>query len=184
MATVTSFTSQKILELLSGWEGVGADQIETNVLVGALSDALQENMALIEELNSLTLPQIEESLAENGILVADLNDNILPTLQQVLEENAARINDIATVDIPNIALDLANNIENTQARPNVYVQDEAPTNPDEDDRYLIVGDSWFDSNDNNKQRIWNGVEWTTFEVDIPDLSLTVVKFKTSTHMIY
>ncbi len=38
--------------------------------------------------------------------------------------------------------------------PDVYVQDSAPTGGS-----YVVGDMWFDSDDGNKQYVWNGTAW-------------------------
>jgi hypothetical protein len=184
MAEVTSLTEQRIMQLASEWVSVADNQETTAAFVGMLKTFLEQNQAKLSELNEQTIPQLLETLAANEISVSELNENVLPDLQSALDENATALADLNTVAIPALQIGLENEIENARARPHVYVQPEAPTNPDEDDRYLVVGDSWFDSDDNNRQTVWNGVEWSTFNIDIPDLSITVKKFKTSTHMIY
>lgn len=184
MAAVTSYTADRIQELMSSLPALGGAQEALSVVMNELRTILESNDVSMIELREEILPQLQASLDANDVLVADLNNTTLPDLRTALDQAAAELENLQSVTIPNIALDLSNNIENVEARPNVYVQPEAPTNPDEDDRDLVVGDSWFDSDDNNFQRVWNGVEWSSFKVDIPDLSLTVHKFKTSTHMIY
>ena len=42
---------------------------------------------------------------------------------------------------------------------NVYSQATAPTNPDTGGRPLEVGDTWFDTDDDNHIYIWNGTAW-------------------------
>jgi len=183
MATVTSLTEEKINELMAGWESVGLSQEEINALVIQLRDAQQAADAALQELNQSTLPTLRQDLAENDIKVSELNDQ-LPDLHTRLEQSEARIDDVLSVDIPSLQESLNNQIVNAIERPKVYVQPDEPTNPDIDERDLVVGDVWYESDNNNFQRIWNGVEWTTFKVDVADFSLTVKKFMTSTHMIY
>lgn len=184
MATVTSFTAQRILELAAGWEQVTQTQSETDAVISQLNGELAANQEAMDHLTSVTMPELQQSLAANDVALSDLNDNVLVDLQATLAQNSLDIQNLNTVTIPSISEKLSNEIENTLVRPKVYVQPDEPTNPDEDDRYLVAGDTWFDSDDNNRQRIWNGSEWTTFNVDVSDFSLTVRKFMTSTHMIY
>ena len=50
----------------------------------------------------------------------------------------------------------------------------------------VNGDMWFDVLNNNEMYKREGNSWVSFSVPvtIPDLSITVLKFKTSTHMLY
>lgn len=50
----------------------------------------------------------------------------------------------------------------------------------------IDGDLWFDILNENKMYTRSNGTWVAFliPVTIPDLSLTVIKFKTSTHQLY
>lgn len=183
MAKVTSFTEDKIRELLAGWEGLSLSQDEINALVIRLRDSQESANAALEELNQITLPQLREDLADSSVRVSELNDQI-PDLQTRLDESQSRIDDLASIDIPALQQGLDNQIINLIDRPKVYVQPEAPTNPDEEERFLVVGDTWFDSDNDNKQTVWNGAEWSTFGVEISDFSLTVKKFLSTKHQIY
>lgn len=184
MASVTSFTATKIQDLLAGWEGIGLNQDEINALVIQLSTAVDEHGESLGYFNTVVRPQLEANLAANAVAVSDLNDNRLPALQADLDAAALSVQNLHEVDVPSLRTDLDNTIANVIERPKVYVQDEAPTNPDDDERDLVVGDTWFDSNDNNRQKIWNGVEWSTFNIDVADFSLTARSFFSTRHQIY
>lgn len=183
MAVVTSLTEDKIEELMAGWASVGMSQENINALVIQLRDSQAAANARLAELDQVTLVQMREDLAANSVQVSELNE-MLPALQTDLEQSQARIDNLTSVDIPALQQGLDNQIVNLIDRPKVYVQPEAPTNPDEEERFLVVGDTWFDSDSDNKQTVWNGVEWSTFGVEISDFSLTVKKFLSSSHMIY
>ena len=184
MASVTSLTATRIQELLSDWQQIGLSQAEINALVIQLTTSVDSMDASLTNFNENVRPTMEMELAANAMAVSDLNDNVLPVLQQDLDTASTTINDLVGVVVPSLQESVANTTLNVNERPNVYVQEEAPENPDDNDRELVVGDSWFDSNDNNRQRIWNGVEWSTFNVDVADFSLTVKSFLTGTHQIY
>lgn len=184
MATVTSMTVEKIQELMAGWESVGLSQEEINALVIRLRSTVESASLSLIEFQESVLPRLREDLAANASELSQLNDAVLPDLQRDLEQARAEVEDIKAVSLPNLRVDLDATIQNAVDRPKVYVSDDAPTSPDDDDRFLIVGDTWFDSSDDNKQRVWNGVEWTTFGIDIPDLSITVRKLKSGQHLIY
>lgn len=184
MATVVSMTEDKIRELLAGWEGVSLSQDEINSLVDQLKNNQDSTMANFDFFNNIVVPMLQADNAANSTAISDVTAVQLPNLEAALEDHQARMDNIQGVDIPAIQEMLDNEVTNSIDRPKVYNQAEPPTNPDDDDRFLVVGDTWFDSDDGNKLRLWDGVMWTTFEIDIPDLSLTVKKFNTSTHMIY
>lgn len=156
MAQVTSLTAARILELAAGWDGVSGEQSELRALIADLNVSLETNQAGLEELNSISLPNLRSDLADNAIALSDLNDTVIP--------------------------DLNSSVEVAKILPRTFFSDVAPT--DTAERALQVSDVWYDTAHGHKQYMWNGVEWATFQVDIPDLSLTVQKFKTSTHMIY
>lgn len=184
MATVVSLTQTKIEELMGGWMGVSLSQDEINAVVAQIVTDLQTNGAMVQNFENVVVPELLAQ-TEAGVFALDnLVTNQLPALELQLEANALELENINTVVLPDIREQLMSTIINAVDRPSVYVQPEAPQNPDENERYLVVGDVWHDSNDDNRARIWNGVEWSTYQIDIPDLSLTVKKFKTSTHMIY
>lgn len=184
MAEVTSFTADRILAMAEDWVRVADNQEQTDAFVTMLRAFLDTHVTQMMEFQEVTIPNIIETMQQNDISVADLNDNVLPDLQQALDANTAALEDIESVALPNLQTDLDSIAQNAIDRPKVYVQAEAPTNPDDEDRYLVVGDTWNDSDDDNRLRVWNGTEWSTFAIDIPDLSITVKKFKTSSHMIY
>lgn len=184
MATVTSLTKARIEELMSGWQMVGLSQDEINALLLQLNASVEEQKAVLIEFDEVVVPLIKEELAQSAIEVGDLRDNVMPNLQQDLEQARAQVAELELNVVPSLRQDVDNTTQNLIDRPKVYYQDEEPTNPDEDERYLVVGDVWYDTNDQSMQRIWNGSAWTTFKLDIPDLSLTVRKFKVGTHQIY
>lgn len=184
MATVESLTKNKILELASQWASVISNQESSDVLLSGLLTFLEQNSTLIELLNVQTLPQLQEQLAANDEALSDLNATVIPDLQAALAQNDLELLNLTTVTIPDIVTQLTSSIEGSIEKPKVYVQAEAPTNPDDDDRYLVVGDVWFDSDDNNRQKVWNGVEWSTFGIDIPNFSITVQQLFSSQHLIY
>lgn len=184
MATVVSLTESKIQELMSGWEGVSLSQDNINALIQQLQVILGENSENLTHFNETVRPQLEADLAGNALALNEVLSNHLPTVQQRLDQAQLDLEDLGTNVIPAIQEQVVTNANTIVEAPKVYVQDEAPENPDLEDRYLVVGDVWYKSNENNLQHIWNGVEWTTFGVDIPDFSLTVKKFQTSSHMIY
>lgn len=185
MATVVSLTETKIKELLSGWEGVSLSQDEINILVQQLLESQAAVDAAMLAIKEVTIPGIQTELAANDVKLAELNDTTLPGLNATLDQTRLELANVKDVEIPALQTNLAAEIQSTIERPKVFVQNEPPPPYDDlEERDLVVGDTWYDSDDNNRQRIWNGVEWSTFNVDIPDLSLTVKKFKTSTHMLY
>lgn len=184
MATVTSLTEAKIQDLMAGWQQVGYDQDEINALVLQLRTLVEENTVITEELNNSVLPELRQSLSENENRLSELNDNVIPDFVNNLDQVQLDVDNVRLVDLPSLRQDVDNTTQNLLDRPKVYVQPEAPTNPDEEERYLVVGDVWHDSDNDNKQTVWNGVEWSTFGVEISDFSLTVKKFLSSSHMIY
>lgn len=184
MATVTSLTETRIQELLAGWEGIGLSQDEINALVLQLQAGLASQTAVMDDWTNNLLPQFQAAIDANDIAISDLNDNVLPGLQQSLDQAELDLQNLNDVTMPFVLDNLSNIGTNVNERPKVYVQDDAPTNPDVDDRVLVVGDTWFDSNDNNKQKIWNGVEWSTFGIDIPNFSITVQHLLSANHHIY
>lgn len=184
MASVTSFTATKIQSLLAEYEGISLSQQEILSLLQQLFVDTESNDAQMTELREVILPQLQDDLAANSIELDTLADTTLPNLQADLAQASLQLENINTVDLPSMRQDLDAEITNNLDRPKTYVQPDEPTNPDEDNRDLVVGDSWFDDDDNNKQYVWNGAQWSTFSVDVADFTLTAQKFKTSTHMIY
>lgn len=185
MATVVSLTEAKIKELLAGWEGVSLSQEQINALVAQLWTSQATLDAMMETLREVTLPQLQGDLDANSTKVSELNDTILPNLEADLEQTSLELQNLVAVDLPSIQQSIDNEVELTRERPKVFVQAEPPPAYDDlEERDLVVGDTWFDIDDNNKQYIWNGVEWSTMNVNIGDFSLTVRKFLTTKHQIY
>ena len=184
MATVISYTEDKIKELLGPWDGVALTQDEINAKLQQMRTSLDSQGAMQTEFNQVVRPQLEAAVAESSIQVSELNETVVPSLRQDLTQTQTDVQDLNTVTIPSIQQDVSATIQTIAERPKAYPQDEEPTNPDDDGRYLVVGDTWFDTDNNNQQSVWNGVEWSTFSVDVAEFSLTAEKFKTSTHMIY
>lgn len=183
MASVTSLTYDKIQELVSGWEGVTIGQSELNGLVQQLWNSNESQYASLSEFRNAILPALQAELDAGSIRVSDLNATI-PDLETKLDQHDLSLTNLNEVDIPALQLGIANNTQNLIDSPKVYTQPDEPTNPDVDERFLVPGDVWYDSDDNNMQRIWDGVEWTTFKVDVADFSLTVKKLLSTKHMIY
>ena len=181
MATVTSMTADKILELISGLEGIPDEQNALRSLISLLSAAVEANAGNLDEFNNMTLPELLEALGDHGVQIGDILENQIPNLAAAQEDIENAMSDLNTVILPSIQADVSS-IGTDQ--PKVFNQPEPPTNDDLDYRDLQLGDTWFDTDDGNKQYMWDGVEWSAFSVDIPDLSLTVRKFNTTTHMIY
>lgn len=184
MATVNSYTAAKILELASQWEGVSLSQEEINALLAQLQTDLDSLNVLIDTLNNATLPQLQEDLANNDVALANLNDNVLPGLNNDLAVMEGDITDLQTVTLPAIQQSLNNEIEGNAARPIVYTQPDEPTNPDINDRDLIVGDVWFDNDDAMTQRLWNGTEWSLMDVDVSQIVDVVEQYISPLHQLY
>ena len=182
MATVTSYTKERIAELMAGWEGVSVSQEAIHQAILTIKAELEAQNVDLTEFKQVILPQLEAELAAGSVAVSELNDTTLPNLEQELNDHNAQLEELNTVTLPNLSADLYSGIENSLIRPQVFFADEPPT--DTEDRALQVSDVWYDTSQGHKQYMWNGVEWSPFTVDIPDLSLTVRKFNTSTHMIY
>ena len=184
MAEVTSYTATKILELLQGLAAVESGQQTLQAVIQDLTETLDAAEAERIRLQQEVLPVLQADLINNQLLLDELNETTLVNLRQELENSEATIEDLRTVTIAALQQELASAVQTLAERPIVYNQPDEPTNPDINDRYLIVGDTWFDTDDGNKQDMWNGSTWSTYAVDIPDLSLTVRKFKLGTHLIY
>lgn len=165
MATVQGLTAAKMQELAAGWTDVDSNQSETDVVVNGLKINHETFNALFTVFINATLPQLLEALAGSEIRLDDLNDNVIPDLQGWLNALELAITNLQTVTLPELEQELNNEVEGNAARPKVYTQPDEPENPDIDDRDLIVGDVWFDSDDDMKQRLWNGTEWSLMSVD-------------------
>lgn len=165
MATVQGLTATRMQELAAGWTDVDANQTDTDVVVNGLKISQETFNALFTTFLNATLPQLLEALAGNEIRLDDLNDNVIPDFQNWLDALELAIENLQTVTLPELEQELNNEVEGNAARPKVYTQPDEPENPDIDDRDLIVGDVWFDSDDDMKMRLWNGTEWSLMDVD-------------------
>lgn len=186
MATVVSLTEQKIRELVAGWEDVELTQAQIQSLVAQLLTGQASVEATILNLEETVLPQLRADLEAGSIAVSDLNDNVLPDLETTLAENQAALQDLTTVTIPALEHAVDAGVENMLTSQHTYVQDEPPTSPDDDERELVVGDIWHDSNDGNKQYRWDGAEWVLFavEANIPNISELVEESLSPEHTIF
>jgi hypothetical protein len=188
MATVISLSENKIKELLAGYEGVSMNQEQINALVQEMYIAQQTINARMDFLDGTTMPQLIQDVASGAIRIDELTATVIPSLDAAQAQNAADLENLTTVTLPTLEQDLASTAATVRESPQTYHQAEAPLNPDDELRDLVVGDTWYDSDDNNKRYTWNGVEWTQLEgsgsTTIPDFSLTVRKFLSSTHQIY
>lgn len=55
--------------------------------------------------------------------------------------------------------DMAAEIDTKAESLKVYSQTTAPTNPDGTARPLVIGDTWFDTDDSDRIYVWNGATW-------------------------
>lgn len=184
MASVTSLTATRILELMAQWDGTVLGLEEINAVVADLNTKVETSQFNLTQFHEETLPALQEALAEGNAAVTDLHENTIPDLESNLADNNAALDNLNTVTLPALQADLAAGIENSLVRPQYYFNDDPPAEDPIEEFYLNVNDVWYDTNNGNKQYRWDGTQWVTFSIDIPDLSLTVQKFKTSTHLIY
>lgn len=178
MGTIITLSEERILELAAGWAAVSEQQDALNGQVSSLETAHDEQTSALNELHNFTLPELQSNLAENAVAVSNLNDTVLPDLNASLNDAALAIQNLNEVTIPGMQI----GIDGATSRPQVFFQPEPPEVAN--GRDLDVNDVWYDTDDGNKQYIWNGVEWSTFNVEIHDFSITVRKLMSSTHMIY
>ena len=184
MASVTSLTATRILELMAQWDGTVLGLEEINAVVADLNTKVETSSFNLTQFHEETLPALQEALASSNTAVSDLNETKIPDLESALDSNQSALDELNSVTLPSLQADLAAGIENSLIRPQTYFADDPPAEDPIEEFYLNVDDVWYDTNDGNKQHRWDGTQWVTFAIDIPDLSLTVKKFKTSTHLIY
>ena len=185
MATVISLSENKIRELLAGSAGVAMNQDQINALVQEMYIAQQTINARMDSLDGVTIPDLADDVAQGNIRIDELTATVIPDLDLAQQQNSERLDNLLAVTIPTLEADLESTAINVRESPKSYYTETPPLNPDDDGRELVVGDSWYDPNDNNKRQTWNGVEWTVFDVnDIPDFSLTVRKILSTSHQIY
>ena len=108
MATVTTFTAEKILELIEDLKlNFGGEFLDgLDVQVGDLGTELSELAGALDNLNSVLLPQLQEDLEGNQVLLDNLNENTLPDLQTELafaEADLSVLNGKFPITAPDIA---------------------------------------------------------------------------------
>lgn len=183
MATVTSFTSQRILEMAAGWQQVADDLNGTDLTVGDLKAYFERFSADMIELSNFILPQLRNELTNNDNALKELNENVLPGLAAAQEANNAVIENLNTVSIPALEESIYQAGELAKLAPIQFNQDEEPLDGDDPSRPLRPGDIWVHSDGTRKT--WDGDSWEEVEaLDIADFSLTAKKFYSTTHLIY
>lgn len=183
MATAVSLTEEKIQELMAGWQAVADRQDELNAQIAELKGQVQTYQTMLTEFTNMTLPEIEALVAANDLEVSDLKDNTVTNLETQVDQHQLSLDNVQNVDIPalqeNVGL-IGSNL-NTIGVP--YRQPDEPLD-DDPDNPILVGTKWYDSDDGDKERFWDGTQWVESGGTVADFSLTAEKFKTSTHMIY
>jgi hypothetical protein len=182
MASVVTLSEDKIQELMAGWQAVADRQDALNAEITELKTQVETYQGMLIEFTNLTLPEIEAIVAANSIETEDLKDNAVPNLEVDVDQNTAAIDNIRTVDIPGL-LDNVFLIGENMTEIGVPFRQPDPPLDDDPDNPILPGTRWFDEDDSNKEHFWNGTEWVD-AMTVPDLSLTVQKFKTSTHQLY
>lgn len=182
MASVTTLSEEKIQELMAGWQAVADRQDALNVEITELKTQVESYQGLLIEFTNLTLPEIQALVAANSIETEDLKDNAIPNLEIDIQQQGQTLEDITGVTMPAMQnyLDL---IGSDQLEIGVPYRQAEPPLDDDPDNPILPGTRWYDEDDNNKEHFWNGTEWVD-AMTVPDLSLTVRKFKTSTHLLY
>lgn len=187
MATVTSLTAEQIAEIASGWEAVMAEQQQLKAQVSDLESRLLISQQILHELRQMDIPELQQLLDNAAITVGNLNDNVVPILQQGISSNATTLDDLRFAQLPG----LEENMDGLIERPMHFFSDEPPPEAPEDielgGRVLQVDDIWHktvEGVDTLETYRWTGTEWQRFDIEIRDLSITVQKFKTSTHQLY
>lgn len=181
---VTTYSVDAITELFAAYGDAVGGQNAINQMVQDLQVSMGQGMDRITNFEQFLLPEFQEQMEANNIALAEMRDNLAENLRQSLDQNTAAIKLLTDSIIPELKDDLEDTAEQVRDSPKSYYSSTAPTNPDETGRPLVVGDSWYDEDDSNKAYTWNGVEWTTFTVDVGDISVSVGNLKTATHMIY
>jgi hypothetical protein len=182
VATAVSLTDEKIQELMAGWQAVSNRQDELNAQITELKGQVETYQVMLMEFTNMTLPEIQALVSATDLEVSDLKDNTVTDLEALVSQHDLSLININTVDIPAMRsyLDLIGSDQLEIGVP--YRQDEPPVD-DDPDNPILPGTRWYDTNDNNKEHFWNGTDWVD-AMTVPDLSLTVQKFKTSTHQLY
>ena len=180
MASITGLTAERMAELLAGWEGVQSGYQDLYNQIDGVQIGLGEHDAALTDLRDNQMPALQATLNENDLALADLNDNVLPNLAQTVADNQEMIDDLNNLTLPAMQEAVDNAVTNANELPQVLTGTDAPEMAN--NRELEVGDTWID--DAGVRRMWDGVTWADYTMDIPDLSLTVKKFKTGTHLIY
>ncbi len=183
MATVNGLTAERMMELVSEWTQIKARQDALAAQIADLQADYTGQSDIIDEFTGMTLPELMALLEAQQSTVVDLTDQ-QAALDQTLAENKLIIDGIQQVDVQSLQDQIYSQQQQFDEIPTEFNQPEAPVDGDDPDRALVIGDRWFDTDDGNKEYRWTGTEWVESGLSIPDLSITVQKFKTSSHMIY
>lgn len=184
MATVSGLTTDKALEVAEEVASVAQKQSDTDAEVAQLRAEVLAAREVLAEFAGLTIPEFQAAMAAHAVAVAELNDTTLPDLDAALAANQEALDNIG-IDVANNSIDIESQYVNLQELPHMFTQPTAPIDGEDEFRPLMIGDRWTDtSTPENREHRWDGTEWVVANIEIPDLSLTVQKFKTSTHMIY
>lgn len=184
MGTVNGYTTEKALELAQGVASVEQKQSEADAEIAQLRAEVIAARELLVEFATQTVPQLEATLAANAAAVAELNDTSLADLDAALSDHQEALDNI-NVEVGANSTDIESQYVNIQALPHTFNQPIAPVDGEDEWRPLMIGDRWNDtSTPENQEHRWDGTEWVVANIEIADLSLTVQKFKTSTHMLY
>lgn len=182
MATVVSLTEPKIRELLGNWEDLALTQDEVNEIINRLSLNQESLNNQITDLTENKLPELRERQDANNQVIADLNENVIPNIDNAIDQMQQDVGNLTNVTLPSIRADLESGIVNSLVRPQTLFSDEPPESTE--DRELVDGDIWHDTNDGNRQHRWDGSQWVTFSVDVADFSITARKLISTRHLIY
>ncbi len=183
MATATSLTTERILEIAAGWTSVEQAQADVAAMVIDLKTVVDENDQAVHDLTQTVIPTLQTDVAARDIAIGDIQDNAIPNLQQDVANQAADIVDINEVTIPGIQSNL-DSIGSTMLAVGVPYRQAEPPLDDDPEFPILVGTRWYDEDDNQKEYVWDGTGWVEAGGTVADFSLTAQKFQTSTHMIY
>lgn len=184
MATVSGLTAEKALSLLQGVSAVEQKQSEADAEIAQLRAEVEAAREVLAEFAGLTVPQLEATLAANATAVSELTDTTLVDLDATLSAHQEALDNM-NVEVGANSVDIESQYVNIQALPHTFTQPTAPIDGEDEWRPLMIGDRWNDtSTPENQEHRWDGTEWVVANFEIEDLSITVQKFKTSTHMIY
>lgn len=186
MATVTSLTKEQIEALAAEWQTALAEQEIIRASLIEILTQLGTNSELLEQLQNMDIPALQEQVGGTASEVSDLRDNVIPRVEFNNNYNSEAIQTLQDMQ-DTLQQDLNGVADNANALTKTFYSDTPPPEFDETtERYLAVGDTWYDTTpgNGNRQYTWTGTIWSPFTVEVADFALTARKFKTSTHMLY